>query len=1212
LRGDGCLEHLGRADHRVRIAGTFVDTDALERAIQATPGVAAAVVHDYVDGSSERRLCAYVVRETKTHVTHEAVRARCAALGAHATPSAVVFLTTLPLTKDLKVDRARLPAPGGERPDLPNEYVAPSTQVEQQIADAWSDVLEVFTVGATDGFLALGGDSLRAARIVARLEPRFGSRIRVTSLFEHPTVRELARAISADTPATLGATLRPDPADDRRVAIIGMAARFAGAESVDEFWQQLREGREGVAEAGSAMPEADRFDAALFGLTPYQASCLDPQQRVWIECAYRALEDAGIPVGTDETRAAGRDIGVFAGGRESTYLWHLAGGDRRAVEALLTRAGDEARDLAWGNDRDALAMRTSYLLGLTGPSLNVQTACSTSLVAVAEACQSLIDGRCDAAIAGGVAVTFPQGSTLRHGHDGMHSRDGHCRPFDADASGTVFSDGVGAVVLKRLADAERDGDRIEAVIRGWAVTNDGSGKASFAAPAVEGQVRAITRAQAHAGVRPDEIGYIEAHGSATPVGDAIELAALGRAFGRGTDARAFCGIGSVKSNIGHADTAAGIAGLIKTVEVLRHRVLPPTLHFRAANPELDLESGPFFVVDRLQSWPAPARRIAGVSSLGVGGTNCHVIVEEAPTASRDARRDEGRRAPSVLVPLSAATPSALEALEARVREFVRSHGSLDLDDLAATAQRRRAHHRCRVVIRCASLEQLAAGLTGGAEPTADEVRASGGLLRRWQGRVASTVADDGAVPPRDDSAWNAWLEAQAERYVRGARVDWEAMSPGPATPMRFPCAPFERKRHWYDGPLSARNGDATVERGHPLLGRRLRLPGSTEVRFETRFSQTAPHFLGDHRLFGVSLPPAASHLSMLAEAGRIVSVHRFDALYMLRPLLLPDGHARLVQLILRPSTSGFDVELASALDQPMRDGADEWTTHLLGRASAHGGSVPASARWDLAAMRDASTGVVVGADFYSRIWANQGGTGSSFRWIDTIWQGERQALCRAVAPPDVTDASSYALHPGLIEAACQVLHCCGDIETATTLKSGVTFVPFSVDVFELSRALPSHAEAWCHARLRELSKGQVVGDLTILTATGDVVATLTGFRLRPITRDAVATAASATAALSSALSGWTSDESLPAPLVEGEVLEAAHVVAFLRRRCAELSGYPEAAFSDDAGLIERGFDSLSAMRLAWDLQRVFGRTVPAYDLLDGDNLHALAARVVHA
>ena len=1198
LRDDGCLEHLGRVDNRVRIAGTFVDTDAIERALQATPGVAAAVVHDYVDRSSERRLCAYVVRADAS-VTVDTVRARCAPFGAHATPAAVVFLEALPLTKDLKVDRGRLPAPGNERPDLPNDYVAPATPVELEIAQVWSDVLEVSPVGVTDGFLAIGGDSLHAARIAGRLEPLFGTRIRVTSLFEHSTIRELARAIGTD-PMAPAAALPPKDADDHRVAIVGMAARFAGAESVDELWNQLREGREGLAEAGGVIPDVDCFDAPLFGLTPHQARCIDPQQRVWLECAYRALEDAGIPVGSVETRAEGRNIGVFVGGRESSYLWHLVGGDRAAVDALLTGATDEARDLAWGNDRDALATRTSYLLGLTGPSLNVQTACSTSLVAVAEACQSLVDRRCDAAIAGGVAVTFPQSHAPRHEAGGMHSSDGHCRPFDVEASGTVFSDGVGAVVLKRFADAERDGDRIEAVIRGWAVTNDGSGKASFTAPGIEGQARAIAQAHAHAGVKPADIGYIEAHGSATPVGDPIEVTALTRAF-RGTDARAFCGIGSVKSNIGHADTAAGIAGLIKTVLGLGHRLLPPTLHFRAANPALDLEASPFFVVDRLQSWPGAGRRIAGVTSLGVGGTNCHVIVEEAPTASRDERRDEQRDEPRgatpVLVPLSAATASALEALEARVRELVRTDGSLDLHDLAATAQRRRAHHPCRVVIRCATLQQLAAGLTGGAEIAADDVHASGGVLRRSQGRAG---AEDVPAPPRDAS-----LDTVASGYVHGARVDWDTVSPGPMTPVRLPSAPFERTRHWYDGPLAARDGDVPVERSHPLLGRRLRLPGSAEVRFETRFSQTAPHFLSDHRLFGVSLPPAASHLSMLAEAGRAIDAAkrwRFDALYLLRPLLLPDRHARLVQLILRPSASGFDVELASAADEPLRHDEEEWTTHLLGTASPD--RVPASVRWDLAAMREASTRIVSGADFYARIWANQGGTGASFRWIDTIWQGERQALCRAVAPPDVTDAAAYALHPGLLEAACQALHCCGEVETTSSVESGVTLVPFSVDAFELSDARPSHAEAWCHARLRELTRDQVVGDLTILKASGEVVASLTGFCLRPITRNAVMAAASVNGR--GPLAGRAPGERSRGPLVHGEAPDLAQVVAFLRQRCAELSGYPEAEFPDDGNLVERGIDSLSAMRLANDLARVYGRAVSARDVLISDSLQALA------
>ena len=319
------------------------------------------------------------------------------------------------------------------------------------------------------------------------------------------------------------------------------------------------------------------------------------------------------------------------------------------------------------NDRDSIATRTSFLFGFTGPSINVQTACSTSLVAVAQACEALVSRQCEVAIAGGVAVTFPQKRGHRHQAGGIYSRDGHCRPFDADASGTVFSDGAGVVVLKRLAQAQADGDRIDAVIRGWAVNNDGSHKASFMAPSVEGQVRVITQAQNHAGIRPDEITYVETHGSGTPVGDPIEFAAFDRAFRRGTESRGFCGLGSVKSNIGHADTAAGIAGLIKTILALKHGELPATLHYQRPNPEIDVAGSPFYVVDRLRPWQTNGgSRIAGVSSLGVGGTNCHVIVAESPSPAQP----DADVMPAYLVPLSAASSEALDALEASYRDLV--------------------------------------------------------------------------------------------------------------------------------------------------------------------------------------------------------------------------------------------------------------------------------------------------------------------------------------------------------------------------------------------------------------------------------------------------------------------------------------------------------------------------------------------------------------
>ena len=312
----------------------------------------------------------------------------------------------------------------------------------------------------------------------------------------------------------------------------------------------------------------------------------------------------------------------------------------------------------------------------------------------------------------------------------MYSRDGHCRAFDAEASGTTFSDGACVVILKRLDHAIRDGDRIDAIVRGWAVNNDGSTKASFAAPSIEGQVRVITAAQEHAGVRPSEVSYVEAHGTGTPVGDPIEFTALERAFRRdGNEQRGFCGLGSVKTNIGHVDAAAGVAGLIKTVLALKHRELPPSLHFRSPNPEIALDTSPFYIVGQLTPWTARGPRIAGVSSLGVGGTNCHVILEEPPE-----RPLAVAERTTALVTLSAASPAALEALEERYGHFVAFESSADLGQIASTSQQNRTHRRYRTAIRCVD---RAGFLEGIAARSVTDHSGEPGQWRSWRGTGAA-------------------------------------------------------------------------------------------------------------------------------------------------------------------------------------------------------------------------------------------------------------------------------------------------------------------------------------------------------------------------------------------------------------------------------------------------------------------------------------------
>jgi len=494
------------------------------------------------------------------------------------------------------------------------------------------------------------------------------------------------------------------------VAIVGMAGRFPGASSVAELWSLLAAGREatqwltpealreaGVAESDIAdadyiraslvLPDMEMFDAEFFGFSKRDAAVLDPQHRHFLECAWEALEDAGHMPESFEGA-----IGMFGGCGMQAYLPYNLMTNPQLVKSMglfLLRHT--------GNDKDFLCSRVSYLLDLKGPSIGVQTACSTSLVAVHMAAQSLLSGECDMALAGGVSIELPHRQGYRYAEGEILSPDGHCRAFDDEAAGTIFGSGAGIVVLRRLEDAIRDRDNIHAVIRGSAVNNDGSRKAGYLAPSVDGQARAAVEALAVAGVEPGSVSYIEAHGTGTPVGDPIELAALAQAYGSG--GKGFCGIGSLKTNIGHLDTAAGVASLIKVSLAMRHGSIPASLNFSKPNSRIDLAATPFQVTGTARPWPrGTAPRRAAVNSLGVGGTNAHVIVEEPPTIAVDGAQDAGWQ----VVTLSARTPAALERLKAKWCEFLQAPpADITLADAAYTTQvgRKAFEHRCAVVAR---------------------------------------------------------------------------------------------------------------------------------------------------------------------------------------------------------------------------------------------------------------------------------------------------------------------------------------------------------------------------------------------------------------------------------------------------------------------------------------------------------------------------------
>jgi amino acid adenylation domain-containing protein len=725
FRPDGSIEYLGRLDHQVKIRGFRIELGEIEAVLAQQAEVREAVVVAFETQANDKRLVAYIVPASEPAPTPGQLRSSLAEkLPEYMLPSAFVMMSALPLSANGKIDRKALPAPDASRPELESIYAPPRTEVEKQIAAIWQDVLKVEQVGRHDHFFDLGGHSLLLARVQARLLNQLGADLSIVDLFKYTTISSLAGAIAVDSPAPVEAVKTGDRRNSQpragrtdEIAIIGMTGRFPGAGSVGEFWRNLRQGVESVTfftdaelehsgvdaairnrpdyvKAGAILEDIEQFDAAFFGFNPREAEITDPQHRLFLECAYEALESCGYGAHQRST-----PVGVFAGVTMGTYWMNF-------YPALLTTDTLDPFLAKIGNDKDHLTTLVSYKLDLSGPSVVVQTTCSTSLVATHLACQSLLNGECDMALAGGISISVPQNAGYIHKSGGITSPDGHCRAFDAKAQGTIFGSGVGIVVLKRLADAIADKDNIHAIIKGTAINNDGALKVGYTAPSISGQTDVILQAQAQAGIHPEMVSYIETHGTGTSLGDPIEIAALTEAFRAKTGKKNFCAIGSVKTNIGHLDAAAGIAGLIKTACALKHKMLPPSLNFEEPNPNIDFASSPFYVNAHLRDWDSAGKpRIAGVSSFGIGGTNAHVIMGEAPPLE-----DDTETRPFKLLPLSAKTNSALEQATENLADYLSQHPQVNLDDVAYTLQVGRRAYEYRRAFVCGPVDDAVAVL----------------------------------------------------------------------------------------------------------------------------------------------------------------------------------------------------------------------------------------------------------------------------------------------------------------------------------------------------------------------------------------------------------------------------------------------------------------------------------------------------------------------
>lgn len=667
-RIDGAYEYLGRQDKQVKIDGHRIELGEIENRLMALDGIKAASVVIMCGLQQQKRIAAYIVDDNFSSRRYRA--ALSAELPNFMLPHFFVELEKLPINQNGKLDESQLPDPFVITDESQNSKMK-SKDLAADISQCWFDVLGR-AVGRNTNFLDAGGTSLEAIKLSSALAAKLAVNLSDTFVFQYASIAAQEAHFSDKKPSS--ASPNGDKSSTQsEFAVIGIACRFPGAANVDEFWQNLIDSKESISffsndelsqevslETRSAanyvaakgiVEDVDKFDADFFGISPLEASLMDPQQRIMLELAWHALEQAGYSLNVD-----GLSVGVFAGSNWSRYYQQYV----LPNQDLLNRFGAFNAGLA--NESDFLSTRISYKLNLQGPSVNVFTACSTGLVAIAQACAAIEQGQCDMALAGGASIATPINAGYLYQEGGMLSHDGHCRPFDAEASGTTFNDGAGFVLIKRLDLAQRDGDTIHAVVKGYSVNNDGANKASYTAPSVNGQVNVYRQALAKAAVSPSSIGFIETHGTATPLGDPIEVESLNQAYTGGEDFK--CAIGSVKSNFGHVIHAAGVASFIKSVLAVREGKIPATLHFKNANPKLNLDQTPFYVNSELETWNATGMRRAAVSSLGVGGTNAHVIIEqyEAPKIQQEREcASSGKNEQLYSLLISAKSESALNS-----------------------------------------------------------------------------------------------------------------------------------------------------------------------------------------------------------------------------------------------------------------------------------------------------------------------------------------------------------------------------------------------------------------------------------------------------------------------------------------------------------------------------------------------------------------------
>ncbi|MGG1948354.1 amino acid adenylation domain-containing protein [Trinickia sp. NRRL B-1857] len=1068
---DGTLEYIGRIDAQVKVRGFRIELGEIETQLTALPLIGSAAVVAYDDGGRQKLVAYYVVRPNGTGdraLDARQIRERLkTVLPAYMVPSQFVELDALPLTPNGKVDRKTLTArdPGASK-RLPRTPAVNDSEIVGKILAIWREVLDTDDIALDDGFFDVGGDSVLAAVVAERIRQEVPCDFDVTTLFKYASVGKISQFIAdakrrerndaAAANIAIDSNLEPGKTADQpaaypdyykdSIAIIGISCQFPGSQDHRRFWDNLRHGREGVrtlspeALRDAGLPEPllsnpnyvpvyssiegkDRFDPRFFDISPRDAELMDPQLRLLLMHAWKAFEDAGY------VSSQVPDTGVFMSASNSFYHSQL-GTNAQEPDPEGQAAGYVPWLLAQGGTIPTII---SHRLGLKGPSFFVHSNCSSSLAGLYSAYQALLSGNAKCALVGAATLFASERLGYLYQPGLNFSSDGRLKAFDANADGMVAGEGVAVVLLKRAEDAIADGDNIYALVRGVALNNDGADKAGFYAPSVQGQADVIRRALNVSDVDPETISYVEAHGTGTRIGDPIELAALTEAYKTFTGKHRFCGIGSVKTNIGHLDTAAGLAGCIKIALGLTFGEIAPSLHYKRPNPGIDFDNSPFYVVDRLTPWArtnAPLR--AALSSFGIGGANAHAILEQAPRI--EVQKEKVHRG-SYLIPVSARNDERLIEYARSLLDYLKETVDVDLADLAYTFQVGREAMASRLVFVADSRQTVIGQL--------ERVLAGGECgVGVYRGEAKAATADEALTHRHADALIERAVSRKAfdevaQAWADGMALDWRKLYVG-ATPRRIslPTYPFAQERYWIAADRAAARAStsaATAHAGvlHPLLQQ------NTSDFNEQRFSSTftgGEFFLADHVIKGKRVLPGVVYLEMvraaiaqalgdapgragLRDAARV----RLKNVVWPQAVTVADQPARLHVRVAPEASGEVSFEVYSG---PMGTAASENLTriHCQGRAAVQPHAD--AEHVDVARLRQQCNVRTLSADdCYSVLPAIGFVFGPSFRAIKAIHMGQDesgrpQALAELELPEPVSSTlEDYVLHPSLMDAA---------------------------------------------------------------------------------------------------------------------------------------------------------------------------------------------------